>query len=151
MPPKIKQPPFITMVITHSQTTIPDVSSTDNSISDLLTSKLGTAKAGQIVLVHESFRLRIDCEIEKGYPVPMMSWSRDGERLINSSKFEVYKNGTLVVRTVTESDEGVYICIAASDGLGADQINTTISIISMLFVHTVNIIATNHFTTKFLV
>lgn len=140
MPPKIKQPPFITMVITHSQPEIPeipDLPSTDNLINGVLT-KQGTAKAGQIVMVHKLFHLRIECEIEKGYPEPMTSWSKDGERLMNSSKYEVYKNGTLVVRSVTETDEGVYTCIAATDGLGSDQINTTVSIIGALFLQVIS-------------
>ena len=47
-----------------------------------------------------------------GYPIPTITWSRVDD-LPKSSKIE--KNGTLILRNVTQSDLGQYICTAQND------------------------------------
>lgn len=73
--------------------------------------------------------VRIDCEIEKGAPPPEVTWY-SGEKLItNSSKLEVYRNGSLLIKSVNQDLEGVYTCRAKTSGLRLDQVNSTLSMI----------------------
>ncbi len=76
-----------------------------------------------------SLSVRIDCEIRKGSPRPDISWWSGQERLQNSSKIEIYGNGSLLIKNADKDVDGVYTCIAETSGLPPDQINTTISTI----------------------
>ncbi|KAK8389761.1 hypothetical protein O3P69_009037 [Scylla paramamosain] len=46
-----------------------------------------------------------------GYPVPAVSWRRDGRSLPSSIRQEVLSNGTLLVRTASHEDAGRYSCV----------------------------------------
>ena len=55
--------------------------------------------------------VKLDC-LTSGFPIPKITWSRIHD-LPNSRKIE--KNGTLILRNVTQSDVGQYICTAQND------------------------------------
>ncbi|XP_045103222.1 Down syndrome cell adhesion molecule homolog isoform X1 [Portunus trituberculatus] len=46
-----------------------------------------------------------------GYPVPAVSWRREGRSLPSSIRQEVLSNGTLLVRTASHEDAGRYSCV----------------------------------------
>ena len=69
--------------------------------------------------------VKLDCSTS-GYPIPTITWSRVDD-LPKSSKIE--KNGTLILRNVTQSDVGQYICTAQNDiGKKAHSLTLTIDL-----------------------
>lgn len=55
---------------------------------------------------------RIDCSAEANPPVYLTVWSKN-ERVIDltqTTRFKVNSQGTLVIKTITSSDEGSYAC-----------------------------------------
>ena len=134
VPPEIQRPLLVTNIITTNQATLPDL---DNSLpidlpSGFLQSGVWLALAGQIIMIHVNLNVRIDCEIRRGSPTPDLSWWKSAERVKNSSKIEVYRNGSLLIKDATKAVEGVYTCEARTSGLQVDRINTSVSIIGKL-------------------
>ena len=129
VPPKIQQPPSITNIITTNQATLPEIPLPNSPLSEFPALRPWIAHAGQIILIHVSLSVRIDCEIRKGSPRPDISWWSGHERLQNNSKLEIYGNGSLLIKNADEDVDGVYTCVAETRGLPPDQINTTVSTI----------------------
>ncbi len=130
VPPKILRPPSIANIITTNQATLaqnPLPGFPFGEISSLR--QLWTAHAGQIILIHVSLSVRIDCVIKRGSPEPTVSWWKNHTRVQNSSKVVAYNNGSLLIKNADESVEGVYTCVATTSGLHSDQLNTTLSTI----------------------
>ncbi|XP_062508828.1 peroxidasin homolog isoform X2 [Corticium candelabrum] len=67
--------------------------------------------SSDVVSVFPGDDVKLDCSTS-GYPIPTITWSRVDD-LPKSSKIE--KNGTLILRNVTQSDVGQYICTAQND------------------------------------
>ena len=67
--------------------------------------------SSDVVSVFPGDDVKLDC-LTSGYPIPTITWSRVDD-LPKSSKIE--KNGTLILRNVTQSDVGQYICTAQND------------------------------------
>nr|XP_053635391.1 cell adhesion molecule Dscam2-like [Cherax quadricarinatus] len=49
-----------------------------------------------------------------GFPVPSITWRKDGKLIANSPKQLVMTNGTLVIRSASHENVGRYICVASS-------------------------------------
>lgn len=58
--------------------------------------------------------LRIDCFIV-GVPDPVIFWLHDNMRVINDSNRMVYKNGSLIFKSLTIKDNGQYSCNGTND------------------------------------
>lgn len=70
--------------------------------------------------------LKLDCTVS-AYPKAVITWQKfDGQLPIGRTNREA--NGTLVIREVSAEDSGSYIC-AASNELGKDQVNFTVTIL----------------------
>ena len=54
--------------------------------------------------------IQMACQAE-GSPTPTIKWLKDGHEM-NSPRFNVRPDGSLVVQNVSEEDEGMYSCIA---------------------------------------
>ena len=90
--------------------------------------QIGVARVGQSIGILENFDLRIDCEIARGYPTPVVTWSHNGVHLMNNSKHDIFKNGSLLIRQLTPMvDDGVYECIATSE-VGRTTRNSVVNV-----------------------
>ncbi len=134
VPPKILRPPSIANIITTNQATLTDVPLPDFPFSELpsLTHQPWIAHAGQVILIHVGLSVRIDCVTERGSPEPTLSWWTNNTTVQNTSKIEVYNNGSMLIKNAEEAVEGVYTCFAVTSGLPSDQLNATLSIIGEL-------------------
>lgn len=72
---------------------------------------------------------RIDCPVDANPPLTMVVWSK-GKRQVNVAHqrhVRVNKHGTLILRPVTNGDEGVYSCIPYSP-LGKGESSTPVQV-----------------------
>ena len=53
----------------------------------------------------------LDCPLLEGYPVPTVTWTRNGVELSSEGKV-IYTNNTLCISAVGSVDEGIYRCTA---------------------------------------
>lgn len=52
-----------------------------------------------------------------GDPVPTIKWDKNGEMNgLDAKRFQVFENGSLLLRYVKESDKGIYGCTAGNSG-----------------------------------
>uniref|UniRef100_A0AAY4BRG0 Ig-like domain-containing protein n=1 Tax=Denticeps clupeoides TaxID=299321 RepID=A0AAY4BRG0_9TELE len=77
--------------------------------------------------------LRLDC-IASGDPQPRIIWRTPSKKLVDAHysfdpRFKVFTNGTLVVHTLTEKDEGDYLCIARNK-IGDDYVPLRVNILA---------------------
>ncbi len=57
-----------------------------------------------------------------GHPIDGIRWSRDGEALPVNERQSVFANGTVVIRRVSVSDAGSYVCrVNGQDGDGEQK------------------------------
>ncbi|PNF42950.1 hypothetical protein B7P43_G11501, partial [Cryptotermes secundus] len=70
------------------------------------------------VLARVGDTVQLKCSA-KGYPTPVIGWSRNEEEIVTSSKYEVQEDGTLLISDTQVTDNGEYICIAENE-LGVD-------------------------------
>lgn len=69
----------------------------------------------------------IDC-LASGSPTPRIRWemsSQSGDKssnlfrtVVSNSHIHIFDNGSLVIRDVSENDQGIYVC-QASNGIGS--------------------------------
>ncbi|XP_069759212.1 contactin-1-like isoform X2 [Narcine bancroftii] len=60
----------------------------------------------------------------KAAPKPTFTWSKGTELLRNSSRTSIWPNGTLEIRGVTMTDEGIYTCFAVNNKGRANSTGT---------------------------
>ena len=53
----------------------------------------------------------LHCEVY-GNPRPQVSWSRNSQPIISNGHFEMFSNGTLLIRRAEETDVDSYTCVA---------------------------------------
>ena len=73
--------------------------------------------------------IQLLCKVEEGDPTPVTKWKRKNEALFLTTniKYEVDTDGTLVIRDLEYSDEGVYTCYAEnSEGIVQDDVTVTV-------------------------
>ena len=70
------------------------------------------------------------CLVE-GFPLPEVTWLKDGEALANLRRYEVLGE-ILVIRDVRVTDMGEYLCVA-SNPLGEDSRQFNLSLTGMLY------------------
>lgn len=61
----------------------------------------------------------LPCDAD-GIPTPVIQWVKEGKSLDASTSYSVLANGTLLIRNLSMSDEGLYRCIASNRG-GTDN------------------------------
>jgi hypothetical protein len=54
----------------------------------------------------------MECRPPKGQPDPRVRWKKDGEIVVETSRFRLQDNGNLVITDARKSDSGTYVCIA---------------------------------------
>jgi hypothetical protein len=57
----------------------------------------------------------LDC-VSSGDPAPRISWSRNGRPVVTNSNAVQYANGSLVLPSILEVEEGSYTCLAGNEG-----------------------------------
>lgn len=83
------------------------------------------ATAIKFIQQKNPINLVIDCRAT-GYPRPVYSWTKDGQKLSND-RIVPNGNGSLVVKEARKSDGGRYSCIASND-LGKDKKSFTVTV-----------------------
>ncbi|KAL4635720.1 immunoglobulin superfamily member 10-like [Arapaima gigas] len=76
-------------------------------------------------------QLRLDC-IASGDPGPRIIWRTPSKKLVDAHysfdpRIEVFSNGTLTIKAVTEKDEGDYLCVARNK-MGDDYVLLKVSV-----------------------
>ncbi|XP_053415690.1 hemicentin-2 [Nycticebus coucang] len=99
----------------------------------------GISRASVWLLVREAPQVRIHTRSQRfsqgvevkvscsasGYPMPHISWIRDGHALQEDSRIRVDAQGTLVIQGVAPEDAGNYSCQATNE-VGTDQETVTL-------------------------
>ena len=117
VPPEILVPSIVSVILTQDLTG--------------LESSVRRAQVGQTVLILEGFDVLIDCIIERGYPQPEVSWSKDNHHLHNDSTFTIFRNNSLLIHDVNaEVNEGEYTCLAVTPNIGTTEVTTSLDVIS---------------------
>ncbi|XP_066518098.1 matrix-remodeling-associated protein 5 [Hoplias malabaricus] len=75
--------------------------------------------------------LQLDC-VASGDPAPRVIWRTPSKKLVDAhysydSRIKVFTNGTLTVHSLTENDEGEYLCVARNK-IGDDYIPLKVSV-----------------------
>ena len=87
---------------------------------------------GQNGFVHRGRQLSIDAEIIAGFPTPTLTWTlSDGTELAvneTSARARVLANGTLVISSVEDADDGDYVA-TAENVYGEDVKTSTITVV----------------------
>lgn len=73
--------------------------------------------------------VRLDCPAV-GRPVPKIIWTslttnKTVDKIFPHYRRMTYSNGSLVIKYLQDTDEGVYMCTAVND-VGSDSVNITI-------------------------
>ncbi|XP_067294164.1 titin isoform X2 [Pseudorasbora parva] len=69
----------------------------------------------QNVTVPVEMEAALHCFVE-GFPIPTVQWFKDGHPLPNSSRWDLQKNGQLLIfQRVSSEDEGLYFCEARNE------------------------------------
>ena len=73
--------------------------------------------------------VRLDCP-SVGRPAPTIKWtsmttSKSVEKMFPLHRQIYYSNGSLLLKYLSDGDEGVYVCTAVND-VGSDSVNITI-------------------------
>uniref|UniRef100_A0A914UL70 Ig-like domain-containing protein n=1 Tax=Plectus sambesii TaxID=2011161 RepID=A0A914UL70_9BILA len=56
----------------------------------------------------------VKCVFPSGYPSPSVSWLQNGDAVKFSDRIKVAKDGSLMIRRFSESDYGIYECVASN-------------------------------------
>ncbi|XP_061842088.1 hemicentin-1 [Nerophis lumbriciformis] len=78
----------------------------------------GDAHTSQTVIQGGSAVL--DCPVH-GDPNPVLHWLRNGKQLHRSGRTQALHNGSLVIYSITATDEGEYQCVAESEAGSAER------------------------------
>lgn len=68
---------------------------------------------GLILVQRQTVKVEIKCQVQ-GNPEPVISWSKDGKVLRNSSRVGLMSDGSLHIQAPAETDTGLYTCTAAN-------------------------------------
>ncbi|KAI2664360.1 Hemicentin-1 [Labeo rohita] len=70
----------------------------------------------QNVTVPVEMEAALHCFVE-GFPIPTVQWFKNGHPLLNSSRWDLQKDGQLLIfQRVLSEDEGLYFCEAHNEG-----------------------------------
>ena len=92
-------------------------------------------------MVVVTYNLQIDCSIARGYPSPTISWLHNDATISNSSIYQVFSNGSLLIQSVTsDMDNATFTCIASTPDMGSDNLTSFVTVIGkpsliLRFVH----------------
>ena len=73
-------------------------------------------------------QLLLNC-LPTGNPTPTIIWRRDSIQIQSGGRVTIGNNGTLVITSVSSSDNGSYSC-HASNSVGADSTRTIVTVLS---------------------
>ena len=73
--------------------------------------------------------VRLDCP-SVGRPAPTIKWTslttnKSVDKMFPHYHRIYYRNGSLLLKYLSDGDEGVYVCIAVN-GVGSDSVNITV-------------------------
>ena len=110
------------VVITPEKTTAieaKDQSPISLSIGDNLTALTNTS-------------ITIQCPTS-GVPTPTVTWTKDGEEILNDGRYRIQDDGTLLINEALEEDSARYACIADSV-IGKDSASSMVKIVGEIFL-----------------
>ena len=68
-----------------------------------------------------------------GVPAPTVTWTKDGEEILNDGSYTVQDDGSLLISEAVEEDSARYTCIADSV-TGKDSASSTMKIVGEIFL-----------------
>ena len=91
---------------------------------------------GRDIMIPVLYNLRIDCPIHRANPSPTISWFRDNTTIPGRHpQYSVTSDGSLLIENITRGrDDGVYMCVADSEGVGQDESTTTVIVTGKTFL-----------------
>ena len=72
---------------------------------------IGILPGPDTIMVKPNHMAFLHCEVY-GNPKPMVSWRKNGLSIMSDGRYEVFRNGTLLIRRTEEDDMGSYTCEA---------------------------------------
>ena len=72
--------------------------------------------------------MRVIC-VATGNPQASIVWNKDGRSVLTDRRrIQILRDGSLVIRSVTKMDTGVYTCIAANI-IGSDEMSSAVNVL----------------------
>ncbi|XP_015460649.3 matrix-remodeling-associated protein 5 [Astyanax mexicanus] len=92
-----------------------------------------TSSSPQVTDVTYGGRLQLDC-VATGDPEPRVIWRTPSKKLVDAhysydQRIKVYANGSLTIHSLTEKDEGDYLCVARNK-IGDDYVPLKVNILT---------------------
>ena len=79
--------------------------------------------------------MMIHCQPAAG-PIPLFTWYKDNTAITVGGRFELFLNGTLLIKGVLSTDSGVYKCLAENSlGKGESSGTAIVLGINLLFIY----------------
>lgn len=78
-------------------------------------------------------KITIQCPTN-GEPKPNVTWSKDGQKIPEGSKYAVQKDGSLLFRKAGKHDSGLYTC-TSENIVGNDSASTVIQVVGKNCYH----------------
>ena len=91
---------------------------------------IGIVPGPDSIIVKPNSQAFLHCEVY-GNPKPMVTWSKSREQIHPNYKYEIFSNGTLLVRSATEQDVDRYTCVADNGVTGAVERTVKLSLRGM--------------------
>ena len=85
---------------------------------------------GDNVTVLTNTNVTIHCPTT-GVPKPTVTWTKDGQEILNGDKYTMQVNGSLLINEVDEKDSARYTCTADS-AAGKDSATSTVQVVGKI-------------------
>ena len=82
---------------------------------------------GDNVTALSNTRITIRCQAS-GVPIPTVTWTKDGQEIINDGRYTVQDDNSLLISGTDEADTARYTCTADSVA-GKDSASSTVKIV----------------------
>lgn len=92
-----------------------------------------TITVGNNVTTLTETKITIQC-LTSGEPKPNVTWSKDGQKIPEGSKYAVQKDGSLLIREAGKHDSGLYTC-TSENIVGNDSASTVIQVVGKTCYH----------------
>ena len=92
-----------------------------------------TTTVGTNVTALTETKITIQC-LTSGEPKPNVTWSKDGQKITEGSKYAVQKDGSLLIREAGKQDSGLYTC-TSENIVGNDSASTVIQVVGKNCYH----------------
>lgn len=86
-----------------------------------------TITVGNNVTALTETKITIQC-VTSGEPKPNVTWSKEGQKIPEGSKYAVQKDESLLIREAGKHDSGLYTC-TSENIVGNDSASTVIQVV----------------------